>query len=284
VIKLPFIEESGEFCKSDVSIGSSGKFTVASDNSKSCAPFTLLEMLAAVSTAAAGLAAGGYLYAGMWPTSQLFGRTILAGGDASEFALTYDDGPNDFCTEAILEVLARYQVRATFFVIGRFVRQRGELMRRIRAAGHLLGNHTMTHPVLLIQSPTRVREELAGTNAAIEDALGERVHYFRPPHGARRPDVLRTAHELGLTPVLWNAMGHDWKPTTAEAVLASLDKGIRRNLRSGRGSNLLLHDGGQAGIGQDRSATVTATELLLSRAANVRFVTVDAWNSEPSPT
>jgi len=242
-------------------------------------------MLAALSAAAAtaGLAAGGYLYAGMWPTSQLFGRTIISGRDANEFAFTYDDGPNDRCTESILDILARYQVSATFFVIGRFVRERAALVRRIRAAGHLVGNHTMTHPVLLFQSPLRVREELAGTNAAIEDALGEKVSYFRPPHGARRPDVLRTAHELGLTPVLWNAMGYDWKVTTAETVLANLDKGIRGNRKSGRGSNLLMHDGGQAGIGQDRSATVAATELLLSRTlrseGQIRFVTVDAWNS-----
>jgi peptidoglycan/xylan/chitin deacetylase (PgdA/CDA1 family) len=238
-------------------------------------------MLTAISAVAgaAGLAAGAYLYAGMWPTSQLFGQAILAGQDAGEFALTYDDGPNDFCTESILEILARYQVRATFFVIGRFVRERGELVRRIRTAGHLVGNHTMTHPMLLFRSPRRVREELASTNAAIEDAIGEKVSYFRPPHGARRPDVLRTARELGLTPVLWNAMGYDWKPTTAEAVLANLDKAIRRNQKSGRGSNLLMHDGGQAGIGQDRSATVTATELLLSRAKGIRFVTVDEWNS-----
>ena len=80
-----------------------------------------------------------------------------------------------------------------------------------------------------------------------------------------------------MTPVLWNAMGYDWKPTDPEKILANLDKGIRRNQHQGRGSNLLLHDGGQAGIGQDRSATVTATELLLSRAKHIRFVTVDAW-------
>jgi peptidoglycan-N-acetylglucosamine deacetylase len=234
-------------------------------------------------TAAAGLTAGGYAYAAMWPASQLFGSTILAGRDPNEYALTYDDGPNDACTEQLLEILARHQVHATFFVIGRFVRQRGELIRRIHAAGHLIGNHTFTHPVLLFQSPSRVREELASTNAAIEDALGEKVSYFRPPHGARRPDVLRTARELGLTPVLWNAMGHDWNPITADAILANLDKGILRNRRNGYGSNLLLHDGGQAGIGQDRYATVTATSTLLARAHpdEIRYVTVDAWTPAP---
>lgn len=238
-------------------------------------------MLAALTTAgvALGLTAGGYAYAAMWPTSQIFGRAILADRNPNEYALTYDDGPNDRCTEQLLEILARHQVHATFFVIGRFVRQRRDLVRRIRAAGHVVGNHSMTHPRLLFCSPRRVREELASTNAAIEDMLGEKVVYFRPPHGARRPDVLRTARELGLTPVLWNVMGYDWKPTTAGLVLAKLLRGIRRNRKRGMGSNLLLHDGGQAGIGQDRSATVAATEALLTQSQGVRFVTVDAWQS-----
>lgn len=237
-------------------------------------------MLATLATAgaAATLAAGGYAYAAMWPTSQIFGRAIIGGLNPNEFALTYDDGPNDPYTPQLLDLLGSYNVRATFFLIGRFVRQRPDIARAIRAAGHLVGNHTTTHPVLLFQPPNRVRDELAGCNAAIEDALGERVQYFRPPHGARRPDVLRTAQDLGLNPVLWNAMGYDWKPTTADQVLANLKKGIQHNQRRSRGSNLLLHDGGQAGIGQDRSHSVAATEKLLQESAGkVRFVTVDAW-------
>jgi peptidoglycan/xylan/chitin deacetylase (PgdA/CDA1 family) len=234
---------------------------------------------AAATLAAVALAAGGYAYAAMWPASQLFGHAVIGGPDAREFALTYDDGPNDPYTQQLLDVLAAHEVRATFFLIGRFVRQRPDIARAIRAAGHLVGNHTMTHPVLLFQSPKRVREELAGCNAAIEDALGEPVRYFRPPHGARRPDVLRAVRDLGLTPVLWNAMGYDWKPTTADAVLKNLQKGIRRNQARGAGSNLLLHDGGQASIGQDRSHSVLATARLLENTARqVRFVTVDAWN------
>jgi peptidoglycan/xylan/chitin deacetylase (PgdA/CDA1 family) len=239
--------------------------------------------IAAAATGAAALAAGAYLYAGMWPTSEIFGRTLVAAPNPDQFALTYDDGPNDACTEQLLEILDRHQVHATFFVIGRFAAQRVALVRRIRAAGHIIGNHTWTHPVLLFKSPARVREELYSTSAALEDALGEKINWFRPPHGARRPDILRTVRELGMVPVLWNAMGYDWKPTTSEKVLANLDKAIRRNRSRGHGSNLLLHDGGQAGIGQDRSHTVKATAALLDQwSRKVRFVTV-AGIATPGP-
>lgn len=229
-------------------------------------------------TGVAALAVGGYLHAGTAPTSQIFGRTVVAGNDPDEFALTYDDGPNDACTEQILEILAQNEVHATFFVIGRFARERVGLVRRIREAGHVVGNHTRTHPALLFCSPGRIREELAATNKTLEDALGERVQYFRPPYGARRPDVLKAARELGLVPVMWNATGNDWKPTTAEAVLEKIGKGIQRNRRRGVGSNLLLHDGGQDGIGQDRIHTVKATAALLDAwRERARFVTVAEW-------
>jgi peptidoglycan/xylan/chitin deacetylase (PgdA/CDA1 family) len=241
-------------------------------------------MLATLSAAAAaaGLTVGGYFYAGMWPTSQIFGRTVLAGRDPNEYALTYDDGPNDACTEQLLEVLAQHNVRATFFLIGRFVRERRDLTRRIHAAGHLIGNHTFTHPRLLYTSPSRVREELAATSSLIQNATGAPVRYFRPPHGARRPDVLRAARDLGLTPVMWNVTSYDWTTTNPETILANLDKGIRRNRARGRGSNLLLHDGSQAGIGQERRATIAATATLLKKANDqqIRFVTVDVWNTD----
>jgi peptidoglycan-N-acetylglucosamine deacetylase len=241
----------------------------------------MLAEIATTGLAAAGLAAGGYAYAAMWPTSQIFGPTILAGRDPQEFALTFDDGPNDRYTSQLLDILDSHQIRATFFMIGRFVRQRPDLVRAVRDAGHLVGNHTMTHPILLFQAPKRVVEELRGCNSALEDVLGEKISYFRPPHGARRPDVLRAAKELGLTTVQWNAMGYDWKPrVTAMAIETNLRKDVRRNQRSGYGSNLLLHDGGQAGIGQNRSCTVTAVADLVPIALRngIRFVTVDAWN------
>ena len=233
----------------------------------------------ATSGAALGLLAGGCAYASLEPRSQIFGRTIVAGRDAGEFALTYDDGPNDPWTGRLLDLLARHEVHATFFLIGRYVRQRPELVREIQAAGHLIGNHTVTHPWLAVQSRQRIREELAGCNAALEDVLGQPVRFFRPPHGSRRPDVLRIAEELGLTAVLWNAMGFDWRPNvTASGIAAHLERGIRRNRRERRGSNLLLHDGGHLALGADRSQSVEATRLVLAshRSEGTRYVTVDA--------
>jgi peptidoglycan/xylan/chitin deacetylase (PgdA/CDA1 family) len=239
-------------------------------------------MLLALATAgaAAGLCAGTCAYAAMAPESQLFGRTLVAGRNPAEFALTYDDGPNDPWTGRLLELLAQNNVRVTFFLIGRYVRLRPDLVREIQAAGHLIGNHTVTHPWLAVHSVSRVREELDGCNAALEDILGAPVRFFRPPHGARRPAVLRAARELGLTAVLWNAMGFDWRPnTTAPQIAAHLERGIARNQRRYCGSNLLLHDGGHLALGTDRSQSVHATRLILEThppAANT-YLTVDAW-------
>lgn len=239
---------------------------------------TSIEMAtAAVLTTAA--VAGAAAYAALWPQSQIFGRVLVAGSDASQIALTYDDGPNDDATERLLEVLARHEVHATFFLIGSFARQRPGLVRSIAAAGHLIGNHTMTHPWLSWQSSARIRQELAGCNAILEDTLGAPVRFFRPPHGARRPAVLRTAHELGLTAVQWNITAFDWNPLPAEEILGNITRGIDRNGSRKRASNVLLHDGGHLGIGQPRLPTVEATSQLLeqSRSGGMKFVTVADW-------
>lgn len=234
---------------------------------------------AAIALAATGLLAGGYAYAALYPPSQLFGKVVVAPSLPNEIALTYDDGPNPAATERLLEVLARHGVRATFFLIGGFVRQRPDLARAIAAAGHLIGNHTMTHPWLAWQSDARIHEELAGCNAALEDALGVPVRYFRPPHGARRPYVLRTADELGLTTIQWNVTCFDWEPHPPETILGHAIRGITRNRQRSRASNVLLHDGGQHGLGQPRMSTVEATDRIIARynQAGAKFVTVDAW-------
>lgn len=229
---------------------------------------------------AAAVAAGGTLaWAGLSPQSQIFGRTVIAGSDPGQIALTYDDGPNDAATMQLLDVLAAHTVRASFFMIGRFVRERPEIARAVHAAGHVVGNHTMTHPWLAWQTERVIREELRGCNEALEDVLGAPVRYLRPPHGARRPAVLRVARELGLTVVQWNVMGNDWAPIGADGVLRKVRRGMENARRRGKGANILLHDGYDQRMGADRSATVQATDRLLAELAGdgSRLVTVDAW-------
>jgi peptidoglycan/xylan/chitin deacetylase (PgdA/CDA1 family) len=180
----------------------------------------------------------------------------------------------------LLGLLAQHQVRAIFFLVGNYVRVRPDLARTILQAGHLIGNHTMSHPSLMWERPSRVHEELAGCNAVLEDVTGQAVNYFRPPFGARRPDVLRTAVELGLTPVMWNVTAHDWDATDPRALAARVQRIVRRNQHLGRGSNILLHDGGHLQLGTDRSVTLAATRILLESWAgtNLRKVSIDTWN------
>jgi peptidoglycan/xylan/chitin deacetylase (PgdA/CDA1 family) len=213
--------------------------------------------LAGVAASAAALSAG---YQSMAPTGQWYGRTFtgLARGP-KQLALTYDDGPNDPHTMRLLEILARHNVRATFFVIGRYVQQRPDIVREIVKAGHIIGNHTFTHPLLTFKSSAEIRKELTDCRTAIQDAVGEHSNLFRPPFGGRRPAVLRTARELGLEPTMWNVTGYDWDAPPA----AVIEKKVSSQIRGG--DVILLHDGGHKQMGADRSQTVLATNHLITR-------------------
>ena len=232
------------------------------------------------------ITAGACAYAALAPRSQLFGPTFIAGDDPRSVLFTFDDGPNPSITEPLLDLLAARGVRATVVLLGAYIRSGRALVRRMHDAGHLLGNHTMTHAFLACAGAARIREELAGCTAELEDATGAPVRYFRPPYGARRPAVLQIARELGLTPVLWNVTCFDWSAGRSSAQIFERGlSGIDRQQRRGLGTNLLLHDGGQHGIGADRQATLATVPLLIdyARAYGCRFETVsEADPSAPS--
>lgn len=229
-------------------------------------------MLVEFGTIAAGVtAAVAAGYQSMSPTGQWYGRTFtgLPSGN-KQLALTYDDGPNDPHTFRLLEVLAKHTVRATFFLIGRYVQQRPDIVREMAKAGHAIGNHTFTHPLLTLKSATEIRKELQTCRAAIQGAIGEHSNLFRPPFGGRRPAVLRIARELGLEPVMWNITGYDWNAPPA----AVIEKKVSRRIHGG--NVILLHDGGHKQMGADRSQTVIATDHVITRykAEGYSFVTI----------
>ncbi len=231
-------------------------------------------------TAAAAASALGYQ--AMAPSGQWYGRTFAGGIRGSkQIALTYDDGPNDPHTLKLLDVLAKHSVRATFFMIGRYVRQRPDIARAVAQAGHVIGNHTFAHPLLIFKSKAQTRAQLLDCTRALQDAIGEHSNLFRPPFGGRRPATLSVARELGLQTVMWNVTGYDWNAPPA----AVIEKKVARQMRGG--DVILLHDGGHRAMGANRAQTVIATDNLVQRYRDqgYEFVTVDemkAVSRQPS--
>jgi len=234
----------------------------------------MFSTLLGVGMAAAASAAG---YQSMAPTGQWYGRTFAGLKRASkQIALTYDDGPNDPHTFKLLEVLARHEVHATFFMIGRYVRQRPDIVLDVSRTGHVIGNHTLTHSLLILESAAQTRTELVECRTALTDAVGKHSNLFRPPFGGRRPVTLRIARDLGLETVMWNVTGYDWNAPSA----AYVEKKVMGQMRGG--DVILLHDGGHRAMGADRGPTVIATDNLIRRYKDqgFQFVTVTEMMEE----
>lgn len=187
------------------------------------------------------------------PRNPGFSKVMFHGSRARRaLALTFDDGPEPPYTERILDVLGEYGVKATFFVVGAQVLRHPELARRILDEGHLLGNHTHSHPNLLLRAPAAAREELALASASIERVTGIWPQWFRPPFGFRYPWNVSQAARLGQATVTWSLNPRDFENPDADV----LARRVLRNARSG--DIVLLHDGMR-----DQSCTVAALPTIL---------------------
>jgi peptidoglycan-N-acetylglucosamine deacetylase len=230
-------------------------------------------------SAAATLVGAATAFGAAHPRSQLFGRTICRTTSPTKLAITFDDGPNPAMTPKLLNLLDRYNAKATFFVIGRFVRECAGLTKEIGERGHLLANHTETHPNLFWLTPRAVREEMERCLEALQGATGSGVNYFRPPYGFRNPWVVRIACQLGMETVMWTHLPGDWRGRTTQWLVERMQPVAQRaqgGAASETGDILCLHDGAHRALGGDRSHTLGALEYWLPRWRDLglKFVTI----------
>jgi peptidoglycan/xylan/chitin deacetylase (PgdA/CDA1 family) len=225
--------------------------------------------------AALGAAGFGY-YNAQVPTSQVYGRTLCRNRAAGrQICLTYDDGPNPHWTPKLLEILDRFDAKATFFSIGKWAHREPALLREVQAAGHAIGNHTYTHPTMALKTMPQLREELDRCREAVEAAdvrfaQVDGLDLMRPPFGRRRPATMRVLAERGYISTTWSITCWDWRDqATQESILGHARK-------AKEGDIILMHDGGQWSPTADRNASVHATERLLEERAaeGWRFPTV----------
>ena len=177
-----------------------------------------------------------------------------------EVALTFDDGPSPKYTPLLLDGLKERNVRATFFLLGKNVKENHELVQRMQAEGHLLGNHTYNHVQLNKIPETTARQEILKTNNEIYEATGKYPEYMRPPYGAWKKNMELCVEML---PVFWDIDTLDWKSQNVDAILKAAGE------EPEDGSIILMHD--------EYQTSVEAALLIIDRLKEkgYEFVTVD---------
>jgi len=241
-----------------------------------------------ISVPAAVLATGGVAaYGATYPRAQLFGPTFCRTNSPRKLAITFDDGPNPAVTPQLLDLLDRYQAKATFFVIGRFVRECPDLVKETAARGHVIGNHTESHQNLFKLGPAQITVELRLCHHAIANAIGAPAKWFRPPYGFRKPWVIPAAQSLGCKTAMWTLIPGDWLDRPAEwlirrmqPIAAHAQRNAGQNSSAGAagtGDVLCLHDGYHKELDYDRTRTLAALEHWLPRWRDLglQFVTMD---------
>ncbi len=223
------------------------------------------------------IAAGGAFVAGSaalaWAvrgrSARVFGESVWRGPrDRRAIALTFDDGPSEG-TPKVLDALAAFGAKATFFQCGANVERLPAVAAEAAAAGHEIGNHSYSHPLFCFRSSRFMEDQLRRAQEAIEKHAGARPVWFRAPFGARWFGLARAQRALGLTGVMWSAIGYDWS-LRPEAVVERLAAGAEN------GCILCLHDGRELRVAPDIGATVETVRRLvpLLQDRGFRFETV----------
>jgi peptidoglycan/xylan/chitin deacetylase (PgdA/CDA1 family) len=201
---------------------------------------------------------------------QKYRSTFLFNGPQSlrQVALTFDDVPDTTFTVQILDVLKRYGVKATFFVIGNRAEAHPEIVTRIMVDGHVIGNHSYSHPNLSKTDDLKFRDEVLHTEHILEGITGHKTKLFRPPYGnITEPQILWLASQQYHI-INWNVDSLDWKGLNAEQVTANVLGHVIP------GAVILQH--GAGGEGEDLTGTVQALPVIIENllASHIQLVTV----------
>ncbi len=173
--------------------------------------------------------------------------------------LTFDDGPSAARTPEVLDLLARHALRATFFVLGSAAAEHPDIMRRIVADGHALGNHSWDHPMLPELPEAARRLQLARTSTLIEQITGSAPDLFRPPYGATSPQLEQEAADLGMSTQLWDIDTEDWSQPGAQAICDAVLSARAEDV-------VLMHDGRRAGRQTIEGLALALSALRQGRA------------------
>lgn len=185
--------------------------------------------------------------------------------DKNYIALTFDDGPHPIYTERILDVLAEYGVRATFFQIGENLVYYGATGARVADAGHEIGNHTYTHRNLQKLKDPSIVEEILLCERAIKETTGVMPRLFRPPEGTKETRLCDILERLGYAPIYWSIDTYDWKGKSAEEIA----NGVIKKVKSG--DIILMHDFTSLKSQADKALRIMIPALLKQ---GYQFVTV----------
>ncbi len=208
--------------------------------------------------ACAGLGALGYV--SVAPRSSFWGPVVHSGdtGGPPRYALTFDDGPCDSATPAILDTLGELNAKATFFVIGLNTRRFPNVVRRIFDDGHIVANHSFNHSHFgVMRAGWYWDRQIRDTDALLQDIIGMKPALFRPPMGARQFHITRAARRHGHTLVTWSRRALDGLATTPERIVARLSD------RTVAGDILIMHDGIEPNLRRDPTASVAAVRPLI---------------------
>lgn len=212
---------------------------------------------------------------GLWPRSNWLGpnwtKLPAAAAKRNQVALTIDDGPEPLVTKPVLDILDRYQVKATFFYIGEQAKQHPDLCREIIKRGHAIENHSQHHKLYFSMLGTKgIMQEIIEGQETLSNVTGKHPQFFRAPAGLRNPFLDPILNRLGLRLASWSVRAFDTKVRDPEKVKSKLIAGLRP------GAIVLLHDGNAARTKDDVPIIVAVLPALLeaAQAKGLNFVTL----------